>query len=767
MALQLERANSSRRIGPWSLLGLVLIPLLVAGGFLWANWNSDTRLARVQAAVVNLDEPVKINGQPVPLGRQLTGGLVADNADRNFSWVLTDEQDASDGLESGRYAAVVTIPENFSRRATSFSTSDPDQVQPATLDVRTSEITGIADPVVGQAVTAAATRALNSSLTEQYLQNIYVGFNRLGKQFGTVADAAGTLSGGADQLANGLDGAASGSAELADGLVKLDSGTSQLAVGARQLAGGVTGLATGLGTLAEQTSGLPAGARKLAAGARSAAEGSAELAGGARKLDRGMEQFTAGTRRYAKGTAAYAAGVSDFSDGLDTYASGAGQFAAGLTQYRDQLAGFQTMTAEQLSQAVPCPTELPQESCPAFYAGLQAGTGIAVQGLGETSTPNGTRPGLLSSAQGLASGADKLADGGDKLAAGADQLSDGATTLDTGARKLASGVEGLAGGATKLAGGIESLADGTDQFADGMAPLAAGIAKIAAGATQLSAGATGLSDGTSNLAAGTSLSAQGAGDLSEGLGKLSDGGNQLATGTDKLADGLAKGADEVPSYDKEMRERLSSTVATPVSSPEPESVFSDVATTTFLAVIALWIGALATYLVLRAVPASVLTSMKPSWRLALEGLLPGAIIGALQAVALTVVLQILLDLSAGQVAALLPFAVLTAVAFVAINYALVAWLGGVGRFISVGLVVAAAAASITSAVPAIFDTIRPLLPLTPALEGFRAIASDGNGVAGAAALLVAWLLVGLTASVLAVARRRVIAPMVAVPASVP
>ena len=45
--------------------------------------------------------------------------------------------------------------------------------------------------------------------------------------------------------------------------------------------------------------------------------------------------------------------------------------------------------------------------------------------------------------------------------------------------------------------------------------------------------------------------------------------------------------------------------------------------------IALWIGALATYLVLRAaVPAGVLTPMKPSWRLALEGLLPGAIIGA-------------------------------------------------------------------------------------------------------------------------------------------
>ena len=102
MALRLERANSSRGIGLWSIVGLVLIPLLIAGGFLWATWNSDTRLTRVQAAVVNLDEMVKVNGQPVPLGRQLAGGLVADNDDRNFSWILTDQQDATDGQESGR-----------------------------------------------------------------------------------------------------------------------------------------------------------------------------------------------------------------------------------------------------------------------------------------------------------------------------------------------------------------------------------------------------------------------------------------------------------------------------------------------------------------------------------------------------------------------------------------------------------------------------------------------------------------------------------------
>ena len=183
--ITLERANSSRRIGLWSLLGLILVPLLVAGGFLWATWDSDTRLDRVEAAVVNNDEPVTIDDQLVPLGRQLAGGLVDGDADQNFSWVLTNDTEAAEGLESGRYAAVVIIPESFSARATSYAKTDPLQAQPATIEVQTSQVSGIADPVVGQAITAAATKALNTSLTEEYLKSIYLGFNRLGKQFTT------------------------------------------------------------------------------------------------------------------------------------------------------------------------------------------------------------------------------------------------------------------------------------------------------------------------------------------------------------------------------------------------------------------------------------------------------------------------------------------------------------------------------------------------------------------------------------------------------
>jgi len=112
----LEQATSGKR--PWwlTLLGLVLVPVLVAAGLLAATWGSTDRLHKVEAAVVNLDKAVTIEGQIVPLGRQMSAALVDSNRDQNFTWVLADAKHAEAGLRSGRYAAVVTIPRTSRRR---------------------------------------------------------------------------------------------------------------------------------------------------------------------------------------------------------------------------------------------------------------------------------------------------------------------------------------------------------------------------------------------------------------------------------------------------------------------------------------------------------------------------------------------------------------------------------------------------------------------------------------------------------------------------
>ncbi|MFL6064071.1 MAG: YhgE/Pip family protein [Friedmanniella sp.] len=724
----LERASSARRVGLWSVLGLILVPIVVAAGFLWATWDSSTRLDRVQAAVVNLDDPVQLEGTTVPLGRQLAGGLVTADPEQNFDWVLTDEADAAAGLRSGRYAAVVTIPQSFSARATSFSRTGADSIEAATLQVQTSPVSGITDPVVGQAITAAATRALNSSLTQQYLQNIYVGFNDLGRQFASVADASAELAGGTKQVATGIDGVSTGTGELATGLGKLDDGAQQLAGGAEGVSSGATALAQGLDKLADGAAALPAGTRTLATGAARSAEGADTLAEGADRLAAGVKSLRTGTAEQPGGTQALAAGAQ--------------QYAAGVATYRDSVGAIGRLSDAALVQRFPrlCPAPATVVQCGPVLQGFRAGITVALAGFDGSEA----QPGLIG---------------------GAKQLAAGVAGVDGGVAALSGGAAGVAAGADHLADGLDQLASGTDRLADGAEPLADGLSSSASGAHQLADGAAQLSTGAGALATGTAQSASGAADLASGARQLADAGSQLADGSQKLADGLAKGADAVPTYDQPTRQKLSEVVATPVQSPAPTSAFSNVTTTTFLAVLALWVGALATYLVLRAVTSRVLASMKPSWRLSLEGLLPGALIGVVQAVALTVVLQLLLELPAGRGARLGAFALLTAVTFAAVNHALVAWFGGAGRFASVVLVVVGAAGALTSAVPASFDVLRPFLPLTPALDGFRAIAGGGSGTGAAVTQLTAWLLVGLVAGVLAVSRRRVVPAPAVVPST--
>jgi putative membrane protein len=305
------------------------------------------------------------------------------------------------------------------------------------------------------------------------------------------------------------------------------------------------------------------------------------------------------------------------------------------------------------------------------------------------------------------------------------------------------------------------LHSGTSKLADGTGKLATGATKLSAGADKLADGTGKLADAGDQLSDGTKQSASGSQKLTAGLQKLESGSKSVTKGTKGLADGLQKAADQLPSYSKHDRNQLSKVVSAPVDTSQSDELFSNVVTTTLLMALALWIGGLATYLVVRAVPQDTFGSSKSSALLALQGVAPGAVIGAVQAVALSVMLTALLDLSAARFLGLLGFGLLAAVAFAAVNHALVAWFGGVGRFISLAVVVLSAAASLTNAVPAVLETLRPWLPITPALDGIRAIAT-GSSAGSQVGVLLAWLVIGAVAGLLSVARRRMATAVVPV-----
>ena len=66
------------------------------------------------------------------------------------------------------------------------------------------------------------------------------------------------------------------------------------------------------------------------------------------------------------------------------------------------------------------------------------------------------------------------------------------------------------------------------------------------------------------------------------------------------------------------------------------------------------------------------------------------------------------------------------------------------------------AGAATHALPGLFDALRGLSPLSPALDGVRQIATGGTGATGSVFALLGWGAVALLASTVAVLRARTV-----------
>ncbi|MBM6589519.1 YhgE/Pip domain-containing protein [Brevibacterium sp. RIT 803] len=793
--MRLERANSKRPVTWLSLFGLVLIPIIVAAGFILATYNSTDRLDTIEAAIVNNDDGAEVDGETVPIGRQLTSGLVGKE-DKNIHWVITDEDDAEKGMSDGTYAATLTIPEGFSRAVTSVS--DAKSATQTQLDVEVSGVAPAADTQIAQSVAGVARTTFNTKMTETYLDNIYVGFNDMGDQMKDLGDAAGELDDGGEDLAKGTKKSASGAGELSDGMEKLDSsgselnkGAGDLSKGAGELSKGTSELSGGLQDMKKSTADLPDSTQKLA-------DGAGELSGGVDEYTKSIDQIIkgfagsgdsgsgeGGIDDLVKGGKDLDKGAKGVSEGAEGLSSGLGQYRDGLQEGADQAdqlaksgtvtgldslvsAGMMTQDEADQARAQMCPAGTPDAVC----AGIEK---AYAQGL-----LNGTSGGLNSAVDGLEQKQDgeSLLGGADKLADGAGELSDGMSKfvkgLEDGLGELTKGMEDISKNAPKLLeaskglrDGASGVAEGNQKLADGMPELSDGIAKVADGSSELDDGAGQLSDGLGEFSTGldkyttgVSAAATGTSDLANGLDTLSEGTDKYSQGVGKFADGVKKGADEVPSYSAPERDKLSTVASQNIKAPS-SSEAGDVlqgSTLALLIMLALWVGGLVTYTVLKPIPASTLLSTKSSVAVWLRGLVPGVIVGLLQALVLSILAVSVLDIGAVQGFDIAVLTFVSALVFMVLNFALVAWFGGVGRFLSVIAVVLAVAGRTIGAVPGFFDFLAPILPLTPAMNGFAAITAGTTGVGAAYAGLLAWAIIGVVMSLLAIVRARTTKP---------
>jgi len=396
----------------------------------------------------------------------------------------------------------------------------------------------------------------------------------------------------------------------------------------------------------------------------------------------------------------------------------------------------------------------------------------------------------------LGQGATQLADGTATLAGGAGQVSSGAAQVSAGAQQVAAGTATLDGYAQRAGSAAQTVVDdlpairtalADEMAARGLTPdeIAAVLARLdplatriesangtvqqavgrvdqlSAGAAQVASGAAQVADGAAQLADGADAAASGAAQLRDGTGTLSTGLAQLDTGATTLRDGLADGVAQIPDSDQALRESQASTISDPVdieSSKVASAADYGAGLAPFFAALAGWIGIYALFLIVKPISRRAVTALHSPVRITLAGWLTPGLLGGAQMVALFGVLAVALGFTFANPLATLGIMVLASLTYAAIILALNVWLGSVGQFLGLVLMVlqlvTAGGTFPWQTLPAPLAGLHHVLPMGFVVDAMRQLMYGGDisRIGGDIGVLLAWLIGALALAAIGVTR---------------
>lgn len=191
------------------VVAIILIPVIYAGLFLKSMWDPYGSVSNLPVAVVNNDQPVEYEGTTLQIGADMVDEL-KDNDSMAFNFV--DAETAEAGLRNGTYYMVITIPEDFSKNASTLMDENPQKME---LNYETNPGTNYIASKMSETALAKIKNTVANQVTEVYTQ--------------TVFDQIATAGDGMQEAADGSGQLYDGSKELGDGLTKLKDGSSELA----------------------------------------------------------------------------------------------------------------------------------------------------------------------------------------------------------------------------------------------------------------------------------------------------------------------------------------------------------------------------------------------------------------------------------------------------------------------------------------------------------------------------------------------------------
>lgn len=397
---------------------VLLVPILYAGTFLKSVWNPYDNTQNLKVGVVNLDNKVEFEGKTLEVGSSMVNKL---KENKKVNWQFVDKDKAEKELREGDYYMVVTIPENFSKNATTLSSENPEKMN---IDFKTNFTKSKNGEKIMETVATNLTNTVKEQVIKTYSTILYSKFAEVGSSLEKAADGSKELNSGltrlndgGEKLAGGVSKLYNGSATLNNGLSKLNdkktvliNGVTKLHDGSSELKNGIIQYTNGVLTINEKLLGKKADLEKLTAGGNTLVAGVDELANGVPQLTTGANTLNNGLSTLNDNKTILVNGVTQLSEGSN-------KFTLGLNQFKEK----SVMLADSVSK-------------------LTNGSNKIQEGFIQYSN------GVVSLNEGLSAKKEDLS-----------RLNTGGDILASGVNKLVEGVPQLANGASELNAGINAI----------------------------------------------------------------------------------------------------------------------------------------------------------------------------------------------------------------------------------------------------------------------------------------------------------------------
>lgn len=746
------------------LCAIMIIPMIYACVFLGSMWDPYGKTDQLPVAVVNNDKEVEYNDSTMDIGKQLSDKL-AKNDSMDFNIVSSSK--AQKGLKDGKYYMIITIPENFSKNATTLLDDDP---QTMMLTYTTNPQTNYIATKMDDSAMAKVKAEISSTVTKTYSKILFKNVKTLSKGFKTAAD-------GSQKLSDGVNTAKDGNATITENL-------NTLASSALVFNDGADSLVKGLSAYTEGVSTAKAGAQQLDNNSATLNNGAAQLKAGSSQL---LSAVQAAEKQLGDGINASAGQLNTLTSSNKQMAESSKQLSAALTQIQgaidsnnlvendaqaakkvdgmistlsttistmnnnaaqlNQLAAAEKKQAEQLQETQPQAaqelmlkaTSHATQAATLQQVASQLSSSINTDDLKQLSTllngnaavlknqtaANAKTQQLLASSQQLAT-ANNTAVGSLVTNLKTVQASMKGTSTSVG---MVGAVSQIDNGLSTLQSGLKTYTGGVKQVNNGLGTLASNNATLNSGASQLAEGALKISSGSNQLAAGSAT-------LGEGLTTIGDGTNTL---TSSLKDASKKS--NIKSTNKTYKQ-----MSTPVDTEKKELTNmpnNGHAMAPYMMSVALYVACMALSLMYPFGKGMTTTDSPVKFLLAKATVMvPLSIV---QALILYFSLKGFCGFTPARPGLCLAFMLLLSLAFMAFIAFLAIAFGRIGEFIALIFMVfnlgASAGTYPLETAPHWYKVLHPFVPFTYSVNGFRSVIANATAVPTTEILFFVGLLV--------------------------